>query len=216
MPDRKSAGFQLRPLETEDLATTAVWLQNIADLACFDRLTRTPLSASGIEQAWDPLGNAGANAGKCWFALTGEDGELCGITGLENISAVNRDAVIAMFIEKSRRGRGIGICAMALLLDFAFRQIGLNRVTSYYRADNTRSEQLTARAGFTTEGKMRAAWFAEGRFFDMVTVGLLQKEWNASRKALAQELGASPCVSFRGAESDGWVWPPGPANRPDE
>ncbi|MFY0312701.1 GNAT family N-acetyltransferase [Leisingera sp. D0M16] len=216
MPDRKSEGFQLRPLETADLATAADWLQNIADLARFDRSTRIPLTASGIEQAWGPIGDAGANAGKCWFALTEEGGELCGIAGLENISAVNRDAVIAMLIEKSRRRQGIGIRAMALLLDFAFRQIGLNRVTSYYRADNTRSEQLTARAGFATEGRMRAAWFAEGRFFDMITVGLLREEWDASRKALAQELGASPRVSFRGAEADGWVWPPGPANPPAE
>ncbi|UWQ60552.1 GNAT family N-acetyltransferase [Leisingera caerulea] len=215
MPDRNSAGFQLRPLETEDLTTAACWLQNIADMACFDRSTRVPLSAPGLEQAWELFNDTKANASKCWFALTTESGELCGITGLESISAVNRDAVIAMFIEESRRRQGVGIRALALLLDFAFRQIGLNRVTSYYRADNTRSEQLTARAGFATEGRMRAAWFAEGRFFDMVTVGLLREEWDASRKTLAQELGGGPRVSFRGAEAAGWAWPPGPADAPE-
>ncbi|WP_259973884.1 GNAT family N-acetyltransferase [Leisingera aquaemixtae] len=215
MPNRNSAGFQLRPLETEDLATAAGWLQNIADMARFDRSTRVPLNAAGLEQAWELFGDTKPNASKCWFALTTDSGQLCGITGLESISAVNRDAVAAMFIEESRRGRGVGIRALALLLDFAFRQIGLNRVTSYYRADNTRSEQMTARAGFATEGRMRAAWFAEGRFFDMITVGLLREEWGASREALAQELGASPRVSFRGAEAAGWAWPPGPAAPPD-
>ena len=28
----------------------------------------------------------------------------------------------------------------------------------------------------------------------------------------AQELGAGPRVSFRGAEAAGWAWPPGPDN----
>ncbi|WP_264211451.1 GNAT family N-acetyltransferase [Leisingera thetidis] len=192
----------------------AGWFRNIADLACFDRSARVPLNAAGIEQAWNPLTDAAADAGKCWFAIVSETGGLCGIAGLENISAVNRDAVVAVFIDEPWRRHGIGIRSIALLLDFAFRQIGLNRVTSYYRSDNTRSEELTARAGFLTEGRMRTAWFAEGRFFDMVAVGILREEWEASRRTLARDLDARLRVRFRGADVSGWAWPPGPADPP--
>lgn len=212
MADLQPGGYQLRPLEAADLTEAAGWFQNVADLACFDRGARTPLGPQGMEQAWSPLAGAGANPGKCWFAIVTEAGTLCGMTGLENISAVNRDAVIALFIEAAHRRQGIGIRSMALLLDFAFRQIGLNRVTSYYRADNTSSMNLTARTGFTTEGRMREAWFADGRYFDMVTVGLLRQEWGACRSGLAQTLDAKPCAGFRGAELSGWAWPPGPAD----
>ena len=104
---------------------------------------------------------------------------------------------------------------MALVLDFAFRQIGLNRVTSYYRADNKHSQQMTSRAGFATEGRMREAWFAEGRHFDMVSVGLLLGDWNDRRQVLARELDASCSVGFRGGADSGWAWPPGPQDPPD-
>lgn len=214
MPERQSAAFRLRPLETGDLSHMAGWFQNVADLARFDRSVRAPFNTTELERSWGPAMDAEKDACKCWFAITTEKGELCGITGLESISPVNRDAVIALFIEENRRRQGIGIRSMALLLDFAFLQIGLNRVTSYYRADNTRSQQMTARAGFKTEGRMREAWFAEGRYFDMITVGLLRRDWTASREGLAQELGVGCSASFRGAGVSGWSWPPGPQARP--
>ncbi|WP_291732601.1 GNAT family protein [Leisingera sp. F5] len=214
MPDRQPAEFQLRPLEAADFATMAGWFQNVTDLACFDRAARSPLSLTAIEQAWNPPAGCAPDTSKCWFAIVTKTNALCGIAGLENISMVNRDAIVALFIEQSRRRQGIGIRSLALLLDFAFRQIGLNRITSYYRADNTRSEELTTRAGFVAEGRMREAWYAEGRYFDMITVGLLREEWEASRGVLAQGLDVCAKASFHGAEITGWAWPPGPADPP--
>ncbi|MEX0302102.1 MAG: GNAT family N-acetyltransferase [Leisingera sp.] len=210
MPGQPLQYLELRPLEAADLTEVAGWFRNVADLACFERAARLPLSPRGLEQAWSDMTGDSRDTGNSWFAITAETDRLCGIAGLESISPVNRDAVIAIFIEESSRRQGLGIRSMALLLDFAFRQIGLNRVTSYYRADNTRSRKLTAQAGFTIEGRMREAWYAEGRYFDMVAVGVLRAEWEACRKGLAQKLDAPPRAGFPGADSSGWVWPPGP------
>ena len=215
MPQRQSAAFWLRPLEKGDFASMAVWFQNVADLARFDRSARAPFNSERMDAYWGQAAEAAKDPGRHWFAITADTGELCGITGLESISSVNRDAVIALFIEESRRRQGIGIRSMALVLDFAFRQIGLNRVTSYYRADNPRSRQMTSRAGFETEGTMRDAWFADGRYHDMICVGLLRSEWNACRAALARELDDSCTARFRGSGSSGWAWPPGPQDPPD-
>ena len=214
MSARQSAAFRLRPLESGDFAAMAVWFQNIADLARFDRSVRAPFNAESMEASWGKTSAADTEGSRHWFTIISETGELCGITGLESISSVNRDAVIALFVEESRRRQGIGIRSTALVLDFAFRQIGLNRVTSYYRADNTRSQQMTSRAGFETEGRMRDAWFAEGRYFDMVTVGLLRRDWELRRGDLAGELDATCNVRFQGAGISGWAWPPGPQDAP--
>ncbi|OED49224.1 GNAT family N-acetyltransferase [Leisingera sp. S232] len=215
MPESQSAAYRLRPLEPDDFADLASWFQNVADLARFDRSARAPAPAARVQETWEPGGVAAKNPERCWFSVTTDTGVLCGVTGLEGISAVNRDAVISLFVEESRRRQGIGIRSMALVLDFAFRQIGLNRVTSYYRADNAHSQQMTSRAGFAEEGRMREAWFAEGRYFDMVGVGILRRDWDARRGALAQELGPECRVEFRGAAVSGWVWPPGPPGAQD-
>ena len=47
---------------------------------------------------------------------------------------------------------------------------GLNRITSYYHADNEGSRKLTERVGFEVEGRMRQAWFSGGLYADMVVV----------------------------------------------
>ena len=208
MPNPDTVFYQLRPLEPADVKTMEIWFRNVADLACFDRSARTPVNSTATERAWNLCCGEAEDARRCWFAIEDGTGELCGIAGLENISPVNRDAVIAVFIGEGSRRQGIAIRAVGLLLDFAFRQIGLNRVTSFYRADNTRSMNLTARAGFTAEGRMREAWFAEGRYFDMIAVGLLQEDWSVSRMVLGQELDPRVRCGFGSAAVPEWIWPP--------
>lgn len=207
MADEAKRIYCIRPLEKTDIPTVAQWFVDLDDLASFDRSARVPLNLSASEEAWaDVVGHAGKD-GKCWFAIDDAASDMVGIVGLESISAVNRDAVIPLYVAKSVRRRGVGIRAVALILDLGFRQLGLNRVTSYYRADNEASRSLTTRTGFTIEGCMREAWFHDGRHVDMVVVGLLKSEWMDRRAALAAELGPETTVTFGRNASSGWSWP---------
>jgi len=208
MPDTISELYGLRSLEKADLASVVGWFQDVGDLAVFDRSARVPYDLPACERHWDTAGNADTTSGKCWFAITSAAREVVGIIGLEGISSINRDAVIPLYVDKPMRKKGIGIRAAALLLDFAFRQLGLQRVTSYYRADNLGSQCLTRQAGFKIEGTMRQSWFADGTFHDMIVVGILQDEWMARREALAAELGSETVIAFGGAASSRWSWPP--------
>ncbi len=205
MPDSSPRLFRLRPLEKTDLGTVARWFQDIHDLALFDRTSRIPQNLVQTEQYWEDAINASKDCCKCWFAIESDSGDLVGMTGLEAISSVNRDAVVPVFVDKSIRRHGVAVRSVALMLDFAFRQLGLNRITSYYRADNHSSRDLIQRIGCEIEGTMRQAWFADGQFHDMVVVGMLQQDWIARREVLAQELGTQTVVSF---DASGWSWPP--------
>ncbi|KIC38510.1 GNAT family acetyltransferase [Ruegeria sp. ANG-R] len=205
MPDTSSRLFKLRPLEKTDLDTIARWFQDVHDLALFDRTLRIPPNLSQTEQNWQDAVCPSRECDKCWFAIESDSGDLVGMTGLEAISSINRDAVVPVFVDKSIRRHGVAVRAVALMLDFAFRQLGLNRITSYYRADNHSSRDLIRRVGCEIEGTMRQAWFADGRFHDMVVVGMLQQDWMAQRQVLARELGRETVVSF---DASGWSWPP--------
>ncbi|MFW8635153.1 GNAT family N-acetyltransferase [Cribrihabitans pelagius] len=201
--------YTLRPLEQDDLPAVARWFRDIRDLASFDRNARIPLNAAAAAKAWDLDAAGAAQSGRCWFTIVAGDGAPAGITGLEEISPVNRDAVVALFLDKPARRKGLGLRCLGLMLDFGFRQLGLHRMTSYYREGNQGSARLTAEAGFVTEGRMRAAWFAEGRHHDMLVVGLLAQEWETRRSALAGRLPAATMVAFDGANGGDWCWPPG-------
>lgn len=212
MADAPIRTFRLRPLEKADLASIQRWFQDVEDLALFDRTCRIPLNQSQIEDTWaEAIGPS--NNKMCWFAIETENGETIGLTGMDAISSINRDAVVPLFMDKSARRSGVGIRASALVLDFAFRQLGLNRVTSYCRADNQRSRDVVGSLGFQDEGVMRQAWFADGQFHDIVVVGLLQQEWMARRDVLARDLGAETVVTFGSDARTGWTWPPGPEGK---
>ena len=208
MPDSHSSHYSLRPIEKGDLAVVAAWFQDVEDLAAFDRTGRVPLSLAATEKEWEAAVGPMTENGSCWFAVETEDADVVGIVGLEGVSSVNRDAVIALFIDKSVRRNGVGLRSVALVLDLAFRQLGLNRITSYYRDDNERSQALVTRVGFQTEGKMRQAWYNDGQFLDMVVVGLLKSDWDFHRKDLAREIDPATTVSFGKSVSSSWRWPP--------
>lgn len=213
MSKSSTGALRLRPMKKADLEVITYWFQDVEDLARFDRKSRIPLNQSQMEEHWDYVVGAPADNCTCWFFVESDNGEALGIIGLEDISQINRDAVVALFIEKSVRRCGVGIRALSLVLDYAFRQLGLNRVTSYYRADNHNSRDLVSRVGCQVEGTMRQAWFANGQFHDMVVVGILQEDWLANRQELGRELGSDIVATIGLDTSSRWSWPPQCAER---
>ncbi|WP_254437930.1 GNAT family N-acetyltransferase [Ruegeria arenilitoris] len=208
MPDKSNSIFKLRPLEKADLEVISPWFQDIEDLARFDRKLRIPFNMTQTEEAWSDVFCVSGSDHKCWFVVESDSGQLLGLAGLEGISSVNRDAVVAMFVEKSARRLGLAVRATALLADFAFRQLGLNRLTSYYRDDNHISRDLVERLGCQVEGTMRQAWYADGEFHDMIVVGVLKQDWLVRRPILAKELDPSTLVTFGSGGVSDWSWPP--------
>ena len=208
MTHERPEAYFMRPLEGSDVSTIARWFVDLDDLSLFDRALRAPLNLSSSEKAWsDALGN-NDEKGKYWFALIDGADNLIGISGIEGISVINRDGVIPLFIKRGSRNKGVGSRALPLMLDIAFTHLGLNRLTSYFRSDNTATRTLVERVGFRQEGCMRQAWFAKGQYLDMIVIGILRQEWMERRKALATELPADVTVTF-GRESAGtWCWPP--------
>jgi RimJ/RimL family protein N-acetyltransferase len=200
--------YYVRPLEKSDIATMARWFTDLEDLSAFDRSARIPLSLETSEEIWsEALGNDGKN-GKFWFAIDGSDSNSVGIIGLESFNVINGDAVVALYIAKALRQEGLGVRALALVVDIGFRQLRLNRITSYIRADNEGSRKISRRIGFQVEGCLRQAWFTNGRHADMLVVGLLKDEWMDRRTALMAELDGNTTVSFGSSASPGWSWPP--------
>ena len=208
MTGKTKSTYKLRPMERSDLDAVLPWFQDVEDLARFDRTTRVPLNQAHAEEWWKDAFAAPDASRQCWFVVESSAGQVVGLAGLDSISSINRDAVVAVFVDKAVRRSGVGIRAAALLLDLAFRQLGLNRITSYYRLDNHHSRDLVAKIGCQIEGTMRQAWFAEGQFHDMVVVGILRDDWMAHREVLGQELDAKTVVSLGPTDCAAWSWPP--------
>ena len=206
--------YWLRPLGLDDIPVITKWLDNIEDLAMFERRQSVPLDAAAMEEEWRNDIVAREPRTAYWFIIDDEHGAPFGMAGLIEISYVHGNALMPIFVAQSVRGRGIGLRTRALLLDLAFDQLRLARITSVHRADNAGSEGLSRACGFIEEGRVRQACYAGGRHIDQMIYGLLAAEWRAHRDTLRARLGPEIIVTLGAEPCDAWSWPRPPESGP--
>ncbi|MEM7224991.1 MAG: GNAT family protein [Pseudomonadota bacterium] len=205
--------YWMRPMTQADMTTVARWFEQLADLSLFDRRIPLPLSSDGYLAAWGESLSEREPRTAYWFAVEDSDGALVGISGLQDVNYVNGDAVFPIFMVETLRLKGIGTRVGAAMLDLAFSQLRLRRVTSYCRGDNHVSRHMTDSLGFREEGRLREAWYADGYHHDITVIGILAKEWLDRREALSQRLSRDVLVSLGRPPSESWTWPPATGSR---
>jgi len=105
-----------------------------------------------------------------------------GQINLDAIDWKNRVGRIGIVIGSPEQfGRGYGTEAMRLLIAFAFDQMGLNRLELEVYDFNERAIRCYRSCGFREEGRLRQKLFKNGRYVDVIPMGLLRSEWLASR-----------------------------------
>lgn len=98
-----------------------------------------------------------------------QSNQLIGSAGLHQINWRHRTAEFGIMIgEPEFRGRGLGTEATRLILDYAFRHLGLLNVMLRVAAINEAGIRAYTAAGFTEFGRRRMAWFIEGDRYDIV------------------------------------------------
>lgn len=98
----------------------------------------------------------------------------CSLMMVDNTA---RHAELAVVLCPNCQNQGIGSEGIRLMLDFAFRQMNLNRVYLKVRADNTRAVRCYEKCGFQREGVLRAHAFADGEYKDLLLMGVLREEF---------------------------------------
>ena len=112
-----------------------------------------------------------------WLA----EGELAGSIGM-SVNTLDHNAEMGYWLAAAHEGRGLATRASARLLDHAFGELGLRRMTIRAAVPNERSRAVARRLGFTEEGVMRQSGRTGVGYEDMVVYGMLSEEW-ASRRA---------------------------------
>ncbi|MFF0411835.1 GNAT family N-acetyltransferase [Kitasatospora sp. NPDC004745] len=103
-------------------------------------------------------------------------GELAGEALLWGVDAHNRCAHLGIALRPSHRGRGLATDTLRTLCHYGFRVLGLRRLQLETLADNEPMLRAARSAGFTLEGTLRAARWADGAFADEAVLGLLAGE----------------------------------------
>lgn len=120
----------------------------------------------------------GASASKSYMILDKESQRPIGITSLIQIDFKNRNGECIIDIgEKEYWGKGYGTEALKLLLDYAFLEMNLHRVSLRVFSFNEKAVSMYEKIGFKQEGVSRQSIFREGKWHDIIHMGILQHEY---------------------------------------
>ena len=102
---------------------------------------------------------------------------LNGTATLGYISRNHRRGMLGMMIgDKGCWSKGFGTEVIKLIIDFAFKELNLHKVTAGAIADNLGSIKAFQKAGFEIEGRMKSHDFGDGIFRDSVYLGIVNMD----------------------------------------
>lgn len=104
-------------------------------------------------------------------------GTIAGCIGLHKIDWKNRHTSIGYWLGGEYQGRGIMTRACSSLVDYALRELQLNRVEIRAGVMNDKSRAIPVRLGFIYEGTIRQAEQIEDRYIDHAVYGMLAADW---------------------------------------
>lgn len=108
------------------------------------------------------------------------EGVLCGAVRVNHVEAAHRKAAIAYYIGGNYQGKGLATLAVRAVLEWAFAQLGMNRIELRCASSNLASQSLAKRLGFTWEGMLRQAELLNGEFVDHFVYGLLKQDFKST------------------------------------
>jgi len=161
----------LRALELTDLDRTSKWHN---DPKLYEMLIRPFRYVSRVaEEEWLRRRTAYCRTEARLAICLKRNSEHIGNIYLADIDSVSRHACAGIFIgHEEHRSKGYGRQAMRLLLNHAFDDLGLHRVYLTVLEDNQRAIRSYEACGFVVEGRLRQHGFKQGRFKDLILMGI--------------------------------------------
>lgn len=106
------------------------------------------------------------------------DGQVIGQCALFNADETAHTCELGITIgDKAYWGQGYGRESVRLLLKYAFRHHNYHKVWLRVHAGNERALRAYVACGFREEGRLRAHVWSDGRYDDLVLMGVLREEW---------------------------------------
>jgi len=161
-----------------DVATESEWTHNANFMRLMYAEPMHPLSPNAMRkkreaEAQDPRRN------QFFYSIRAlADDRMIGLARLGRIEWNNGTSRILLGIaDENDRGRGYGSDALNLLLNFAFNELNLYRVNASTAEYNEPALAFLQKNNFAIEVRRREAIQRDGKYWDLIMLGLLREDW---------------------------------------
>jgi ribosomal-protein-serine acetyltransferase len=104
-------------------------------------------------------------------------GEISGLASYKDIDRVNHRCEIGYWLAERMQGKGIMTRTVKKMVEFAFRNMHINRIQVKVAVGNVKSAAIPRKLGFYYEGTERSGEFHTDRYYDLEVFSLLKAEW---------------------------------------
>lgn len=172
-------GIILREFRQEDISAMRQWIGD-------GEITRYLGGAFSRPQTWEQTeryldafltGDAG---GVNFVIADRKDARYIGQCNLMSVDYVARTAELAVTLGPGSVGQGKGGEAVRLLSGYGFHVMNLNRIYLKVHAENRRAVRCYEKCGYVVEGRLREHKFLEGRYVDVLVMGLLRRDFDGA------------------------------------
>lgn len=105
------------------------------------------------------------------------DGEFAGLIAYKDSDKLNHKTEIGYWLIERMQGKGIMTKSVSKLVDFAFRNLAMNRVQIKVAVGNKKSAAIPKRLGFEMEGIERDGERHNNHYLDLEIYSFLKKDW---------------------------------------
>ena len=113
-----------------------------------------------------------------WFTITDLDGNIIGETGLLRIFPAWHQTDLSIIIpDPQMQHKGYGSEAIRIMLDMAFHEYEMHRVSIGVVGLNTEALEFYKKIGFKQEGVLEEAYYYNDEYSDFIMMRILRREW---------------------------------------
>ena len=166
----------LRPLERADLNEQYLGWLNDPEVTRYTETGTFPTTAEDLENFYRSV--TGSKNDVIFAIVDKKSGRHVGNVKLGPIHWLHRSAILGILIgEKEFWGKGIGLEATRLVVEYGFNRLNLHRIELGVFAEHKAAVRCYEKAGFKIEGHMRQDLFHDGEYKDRIWMGLLRSEY---------------------------------------
>jgi len=110
-----------------------------------------------------------------------DEGRVIGSVALRVQDAELGEADLGVGLDPSEWNRGYAVEAATRMLDFAFEELKLHRVSAECIAENESARRLVDRIGMREEGRFKNRRWMHDKWWDSLVFAILDSEWRAKK-----------------------------------
>jgi len=109
--------------------------------------------------------------------MDSKDGSFLGGCGLNHINLTDRFSNLGYWVRTSRKRQGIASAATLLVAEFAFKELGLNRVEIVVATENKASIRVAEKIGALREGILRKRIVVRDNVYDAFIFSIISDDF---------------------------------------